>query len=69
MDENLDLDRAFLQIYAISDAGSSRERTTRLQPRAAASRTPSSEWMLICVDACTGTSGAISLHSDTTPRS
>ena len=43
--------------------------TTRLQPSAAACRTPSSEWMLICVDACTGTSGAISRQSDTMPRS
>ena len=57
------------QIAAISSRGSSRESTTRLHPSSAAATTPSSEWMDICVEACTATSGAISRQSCTMPRS
>ena len=54
---------------AISLRDSSRASTTRLTPRRAASRTPESVWMLICVLACSGTSGMVRRSVSSTPQS
>ena len=57
------------QIYAMSRRDSSRASTARVMPSSAACFTPSREWRVIWVEACSGRSGAHWRSERTRPMS